>query len=136
MRFKPISFVRIIFISLLIGLLGCQKDTEHTEIEEPFIFSFNRNTIERKNAEDVNIWLKKAKSEHQSKLHSYDMGNGYMYFYAKGFSDVAVTYSMEAKNDNRARLIKARFNKGNEHDEVFIEVKYNPLLCCDGMAVE
>lgn len=136
MRFQTLIFVCMIFILLSGGLLGCQKNTAHTENVEPFIFSYNHNRVESINANNVNDWLNKAKSETEPTLHSYDMGNGYMYFYAKGFSDVEVTYSMEVNNDNRERYIKATFKKGNEHDEVFIEVKYNPLVCCDGMAVD
>jgi len=33
-------------------------------------------------------------------------------------------------------LIKTNLKKGKKTDEVFIEVKYNTLLCCDATAID
>lgn len=64
------------------------------------------------------------------------MGNGYQYYYARGYSDVVVTYEREQKNEKQYSLLRANFKKGTETDEVFIEIKYNTLLCCDATVVD
>lgn len=50
--------------------------------------------------------------------------------------DVLVTYQRDQKKDKQYSLIKTNLKKGKKTDEVFIEVKYNTLLCCDATAID
>ncbi|MGM7723634.1 hypothetical protein [Metabacillus sp. Hm71] len=117
---------------LLLLIVGCQS----LEKEKPFIFSYSHNTIKTENEDEVHTWLMNAKNDQQSLIHNMGTNDGYEYFYAKGFRDVSVTYQREQRKEEPYSLIKANFKKGNENDELFIEVKYNPLVCCDGILIE
>ncbi|MFD1738859.1 hypothetical protein ACFSCX_20300 [Bacillus salitolerans] len=122
----------IILLFVLMFLAGCVSFG--IEEEESFVFSYTRNSIVDENKERVNNWLNNVKKE--VKIHSLGTINGYEYFYARGFNDVLVTYLLEKKQENQFSLLRANFKKGNEDDEILIEVKYNPSLCCDGTVID
>lgn len=128
------QFLLFSFALLLVFVVGCQSFVK--EKEEPFIFSYSHNSIETENEAEVNEWLMNAKKDEQSPIHNFGTIDGFEYFYAKGFSDVSVTYQREQNQEEQYSLIKANFKKGNENDEVLIEIKYNPLVCCDGIVIE
>lgn len=132
---KKIFF--ILFSVSIISLLGCES-SEGTEeaLEEPFIFSYNHGTIDTENEEEVNRWFNEEVREDKQQIYVNDLGNGYIYFYGKGFNEVYVRYQLELRDEMKDRSIFANFTRGDETDYVFIEVKYNPIYCCDGIAVE
>ncbi|WP_216827417.1 hypothetical protein [Alkalihalobacterium elongatum] len=115
-------------------IVGCQSDT--TLNEEPFLISYSHDTIHHENKDEINKWLIEVKDQSEVKIHSNRTIPGYKYFYAKGYNDVFVTFQRYLKNDGESSLIKANFKKGNLEDEVFIEVKYNPSLCCDSTVID
>ncbi|QOR64918.1 hypothetical protein IM538_13800 [Cytobacillus suaedae] len=126
--------IGLMLVSLsLILIVGCQNNA--TVDEEPFIFSYSLNNISVENESEVHRWLEDVKADEQSRIHSLGTIDGYEYFYAKGYSDASVTYQMQKKAKEDYRVIKANFKKGNEVNEVLIEVKYNPLVCCDGTVI-
>lgn len=113
---------------------GCQAKLK--EQEEPFLFDYKENTIVPENKEKVDEWLTNAKLNEKSKIHSLEMDNGYTYLYANGYSDVLVTYQRDLRNGKQDRFLRVNFKKGNENDEVFIEVQYNPKFCCDSLVID
>jgi hypothetical protein len=158
---KPLSrgFLSVL-ISLFLLLAGCQ-DQEGPETskgksaviekkepvvvtqlkgedaEEPFIFSYSQNIIENKNADDVNAWLTNVRNDgiNNTNVNTFGTEDGYLYFYAEGYKDGVVTYQTELKNGEPFSSLIGNFKKGNEDDNVLIEVKYNPSLCCDGTII-
>ncbi|QOR67303.1 hypothetical protein IM538_03955 [Cytobacillus suaedae] len=99
-----------------------------------FSYSFNEITVE--NEKEVQKWLEDVQEDEQSKIYSLGTIDGYEYFYAKGYSDASVTYQMQKKAKEEYRVIKANLKKGKTNDEILIEVRYNPLVCCDGTVVD
>jgi hypothetical protein len=114
-------------------MVGCQS--QEVKTDEPFILSYHHDTINSENEMDVNKWLNKAKSDNEAKIHNFSLGNEYNYFYAKGYSDVLVSYRNDLRIGTPNTILNANFKKGNPEDEVFIEVNYNPLICCNGTVV-
>ena len=121
-------------VLLLVFTVGCQ--ITETKREEPFIFTYTFSSLKNEDSVVLNEWLSNAKAEKDSNIHSFEMDNGYHYYYARGYSDVLVTYQREQKKDKQYSLIKVNFKKGNETDEVFIQLKYNTLLCCDAIVID
>lgn len=118
----------------VIILAGCQAKME--EQAEPFLFDYKENTIAPENKEKVDGWLTNAKFNEETKIHSLEVDDGFIYLYAKGYSDVMVTYQRDVRKEKQDRFLRANFKKGNETEEVFIEVQYNSQLCCDTIVID
>ncbi|RSD29592.1 hypothetical protein [Mesobacillus subterraneus] len=106
------------------------------EQEEPFLFDYKENKIAPENKEKVDKWLENAKLNDDTKIHSMDIDNKYIYVYAKRYSDVLVSYQRVLKKGKTNSVMKANLKKGNETDEIFVEVKYNPEFCCENTVIE
>lgn len=117
--FRILSFL----ISILLILTGCGKGQQE---QQPFIFSYEMNKIEPEHSAVINEWLTDAKNSNVQSIYSYETPDGYKYSYLKGYKDVEVSFIY---SNNQGQL-KQRFIKGNENDEVFVQVKYNTSICC------
>jgi hypothetical protein len=129
---RNILLYSIVVFSLLM-LSSCQNQEAPTD--EPFIFHYKYDTIASENVDEVNRWLSESKLGN-SKVSVLENKEGYYYFYGKGYSDVLVSYRMNLRNNIPYTSLIASFKKGNPEDEVFIQVTYNPVFCCNDVAVD
>lgn len=123
------------FLFLLSVVVGCQSKVL-LEPKEPFIFTYNYNTVNSEEENEVQEWLVNAKADIDSGVHMFSTEDGYEYFFAKGYNDVEILYERKQYKEEVSSIMTANFQKGNEADELLIEVQYDPSLCCDMIVVD
>nr|WP_242069825.1 hypothetical protein [Paenibacillus dendritiformis] len=115
---------------MVLLVAGCGVTDERPD-QAPFLLSYELNSIEPEHEELINDWLAEARSEPDTRIHSYEMEE-YSYSFVRGYKDVNITFIYE----NGEGRLKQRFIKGSDQDEVFVKIKFNPSLCCIGSIYE
>lgn len=83
-------YLQLCAVLLLVFTVGCQ--TTETTKEEPFIFTYTFKSMENEDSEILNEWLSNARADKGTNIHSFEMENGYLYYYARGYSDGCISY--------------------------------------------
>lgn len=126
-----------IFVILLIFLFvnGCNP-VDKTDDSFIFTYALNSNaynSIEKEHQEKIDEWLLEAKENNDERIYEYSL-EGYQYYYAKGFKDAEVSFVYSGRS--KKGELKTRLSQGEKDDSVFVRIKYNSDLCCEGTGIE
>lgn len=123
-------FLKLMLIGTVLLAAGCVASGDQPD-QAPFLFSYEFNSIEPEHEELINDWLAEARAEPDTRIHSYEMEE-YSYSFVRGYKDVNISFIYE----NGEGRLRQRFIKGSDEDEVFVKIKFNPSLCCNGSIYE